>query len=58
MNPRTLIQLYNFGFSPRPIHLAAGRPVTLTFVNRSGPLRNYRAETCTLGDSRRPVIRS
>ena len=27
------IKVWNFGFGPAPIHLAAGRPVTLTFVN-------------------------
>ena len=27
------IQLYNYGFTPGPIVLAAGRPVTLQFVN-------------------------
>lgn len=30
------ITLYSFGFSPNPIHLRAGRPVTLTFVDRKG----------------------
>jgi plastocyanin len=30
------IEVANFRFTPVPIHLAAGRPVTLTFVNRSG----------------------
>lgn len=29
------IDLANFSYAPRPIHLAAGRPVTLTLVNRS-----------------------
>ena len=27
--------VYSFGFAPRPIQLASGQPVTLTFVNRS-----------------------
>lgn len=35
--PATMtIDVTNFAFAPKPIHLAAGRPVTLTFVNRSG----------------------
>lgn len=29
------ILVWSYGFSPRPLHLAANRPVTLTFVNRS-----------------------
>lgn len=29
------IYLQNFSFTPKPIHLRAGQPVTLTFVNRS-----------------------
>src|SRR5574338_307229 len=37
------IQLWSFGFAPRPIHLAAGRPVTLTFVNRSGSSHDFSA---------------
>ena len=32
---RQTILLWNFGYSPNPIYLTAGRPVTLTFVNRS-----------------------
>jgi plastocyanin len=30
------IELFNFGFSPKPIHLRAGQPVTLNFVDRQG----------------------
>ncbi len=30
------IEVANFHFTPVPIRLAAGRPVTLTFVNASG----------------------
>ena len=30
------ITVWSYGFAPHPIHLAAGRPVTLNFVNRSG----------------------
>ena len=37
------IDVWNFGFAPHPIHLAAGRPVTLTFVNRSGNSHDFTA---------------
>lgn len=37
------ILVSSFDFSPRPIHLAAGRPVTLTFVNRSGSGHDFTA---------------
>ena len=44
--PATLvIQVYSFGFAPRPIHLAAGRPVTLTFVNQSGIGHDFTAKS-------------
>ena len=36
-----VVQVWNFGFAPRPIHLAAGRPVTLTFVNQSGSSHDF-----------------
>lgn len=38
------IALWSFGYSPRPIHLAAGKPVTLTFVNRSGSGHDFTAK--------------
>jgi len=38
------IMVTNFSFAPRPIHLAAGRPVTLTFVNRSGSGHDFTAQ--------------
>jgi plastocyanin len=38
-----MVQVWNFGFGPDPIHLAAGRPVTLTFVNRSGSGHDFTA---------------
>ena len=38
------ILLYSFGYSPVPIHLTAGRPVTLTFVNRSGGGHDFTAK--------------
>jgi uncharacterized cupredoxin-like copper-binding protein len=37
------ITVWSFGFAPRPIHLAAGRPVTLVFVNRSGGSHDFTA---------------
>ena len=43
------IDLANFSFSPNPIHLAAGRPVTLTFVNRSGSGHDFTAKAFFAG---------
>ncbi|MFL6842899.1 MAG: cupredoxin domain-containing protein [Sphingomicrobium sp.] len=40
-----VVQVYSFGFTPRPIHLAAGRPVTLTFVNSSGNGHDFTAKS-------------
>jgi plastocyanin len=37
------IYVWSFSFAPKPIHLAAGRPVTLTFVNRSGSSHDFTA---------------
>jgi plastocyanin len=37
------VSVWSYGFAPRPIHLAAGRPVTLTFVNRSGSSHDFTA---------------
>jgi plastocyanin len=39
------IQVWSYGFSPKPIHLAAGKPVTLTFVNQSGSDHDFVAKT-------------
>ncbi len=39
------ITIVNFGFAPRAIHLAAGRPVTLTFVNQSGSGHDFTARS-------------
>lgn len=36
-----VVQAWSFGFGPRPIHLAAGTPVTLTFVNQSGSSHDF-----------------
>jgi plastocyanin len=38
-----VIQVWNFGFNPNPIHLPAGRPVTMTFVNQSGSGHDFTA---------------
>jgi len=37
------VQVWSFGFSPRPLHLRAGQPVTLTFTNRSGNGHDFTA---------------
>ena len=37
------IYLQNFSYTPRPISLRAGQPVTLTFVNRSGGVHDFTA---------------
>jgi plastocyanin len=39
------ILVWNFGFAPAPIRLAAGRPITLTFVNRSGSSHDFTARS-------------
>lgn len=38
-----VIDVRSFSFAPRPIRLAAGRPVTLTFVNNSGGGHDFTA---------------
>ena len=38
------ITVSSFSFAPRPIHLAAGRAVTLTFVNSSGSGHDFTAK--------------
>ena len=37
------VTVWSYGFAPNPIHLAAGRPVTLVFVNRSGSGHDFTA---------------
>ena len=39
------IALYSYGYGPNPIVLTAGRPVTLTFVNRSGKGHDFTAKS-------------
>jgi plastocyanin len=41
--PQLVVQVWSFGFAPNPIRLAAGRPVTLTFVNSSGSSHDFTA---------------
>ena len=43
--PVQTIVLYSHGYSPNPIQLSAGRPVTLTFVNRSGKGHDFTARS-------------
>jgi plastocyanin len=38
-----VVQVWSFGFAPSPIRLAAGKPVTITFVNRSGSSHDFTA---------------
>ena len=38
-----VVQLWSFGIAPNPIALAAGKRVTLTFVNRSGSSHDFTA---------------
>lgn len=39
-----VIQLSNFSFAPKPIQLAAGKPVTITFENQSGGGHDFTAK--------------
>lgn len=43
VTPAVVIDLYSYGYRPNPIRLAAGRPVTLTFVNRAGKGHDFTA---------------
>ena len=40
-----VVQVYSYGFAPQPIQLAAGRRVTLTFVNQSGSSHDFSAKS-------------
>ena len=42
--PVLTIELSSFAYAPRTIELAAGKPVTLTFVNRSGGAHDFTAK--------------
>ena len=39
------IAMWSSDYAPKPIHLRAGRPVTLTFVNRSNSGHDFTART-------------
>ena len=41
--PAQTVTLYSYGYAPQVLHLAAGRPVTLQFVNRSGNGHDFTA---------------
>ncbi len=43
--PGQIIEVWSFGFAPKPIRLVAGRPVILTFVNRSTGGHDFTART-------------
>jgi plastocyanin len=39
------IDVWSFGFGPKPLRLRAGQPVTLNFVNRSGSSHDFTAHS-------------
>ena len=41
--PVQTVILYSYGYAPQVLYLAAGRPVTLQFVNRSGKGHDFTA---------------
>ena len=41
--PTQTVTLYSYGYGPQVLHLAAGRPVTLTFVNWAGKSHDFTA---------------
>ena len=43
--PIQVIQLYSFGYTPKVIRLLAGKPVTLTFSNRSRDAHDFSAKS-------------
>ena len=43
--PVQVVQLYSFSYTPTVIHLAAGKPVTLTFTNRSRDRHDFTAKS-------------
>jgi plastocyanin len=45
VTPTQTITVWSYGFSPKPIHLRAGQPVTLTFMNTSGSDHDFVAKT-------------
>lgn len=43
--PQVSIAVWSFGFAPQPIHLTAGKSVTLAFTNRSGSSHDFTAKS-------------
>lgn len=43
--PVQVIELRSFGYAPRTIQLTAGKPVTLTFVNRAKGSHDFTAKS-------------
>ena len=43
--PVQTVALYSYGYAPNPLRLAAGKQVTLTFVNRSGSGHDFTARS-------------
>ena len=41
--PVQTIQVFSFGYNPKPIQLAAGREVTLSFANQAGSGHDFTA---------------
>ena len=41
--PTQVINLWSFDYAPKPIHLRAGAPVTLSFVNRANSGHDFTA---------------
>lgn len=40
---QVIVQVWSFGLGPKPLHLASGKQVTLTFVNQSGSGHDFTA---------------
>ena len=38
------LDVASFSFAPKPLHLAAGKPVTISFVNHSGSSHDFTAK--------------
>ena len=59
---RITVDVWSFGFGPKPIQLRSGQPVTLAFVNRSGSSHDFTAPgffqhaTITAGSAREDEI--
>jgi plastocyanin len=42
--PPVVIDVQSYSFAPKPIHLSAGKPVTLSFANHSGSGHDFTAK--------------